>query len=719
MDQNTGRMIKSRQIIQNTRDTIFWINKNGVFEFVSPSWELNLGHKPSQVEGKSFKNFIHPDDLDLCNQAFIKIINSEFSLFEGFQPDSKNITEYRILHLDGSWRWHSSNAVPIFDDAKKVIGIQGTSRDITELKNAKLELEQTRLNYDTFFNRINEFLFVAEPNGKILHFNKTVTDRLHYTSEELLGKQISMVYPKNRYDEVLEIMNKISLNEVDFCSIPFQAKSGELIYVETRATHGFWDGKPVLFGVSKDISELTFSEEKFSKIFMLNPIACSLTDFETNKYVEVNDAFYKLFGYSKEEVIGKTPLELNTVSTKAWKNLVQIIKTEDKIANLQVEIITKNGDKKYSVCSTESIFVQGIKYRYSVINDVTNRIENENKILYLSYHDQLTGLFNRRYFVDTFEKMKKLESFPIGIMILDVNGLKIINDAYGHDMGDKALKAVSVILKETFKTKNIVCRMGGDEFTVIIPNTTIEEMQELKETLKTKMIKKPISKVVLTLAVGYDLLKDANKSLDEIQKTAEKQMYRHKLAEGVGVRNRAIKAILNTLTEKYKPEKLHCELVSVYCREIGVALLLNSDDIKDLTMAGMFHDIGKISIPDSILEKSNKLKPKEYAIMKNHTFSGYQILRAADEYSDLAIYALSHHEHWDGNGYPKGLKGTEIPLYSRIIPIADAFQAMTSERSNKKPISVEKAKKELLLHSGTQFDPEILKVFIEKVADKL
>jgi diguanylate cyclase (GGDEF)-like protein len=341
--------------------------------------------------------------------------------------------------------------------------------------------------------------------------------------------------------------------------------------------------------------------------------------------------------------------------------------------------------------------------------------KKEEKILYISNHDYLTDLFNRRYYNESFNVLNNASNYPLGIMMFDVNGLKIINDAYGHNIGDQAIKEAGTALKEIFEMKDIVARIGGDEFAVLSPNTTLEKMQSYKEALRLRLTKTPIKNIILTLAMGYEIITDSGKTLDEILKTAENHMYRHKIAEGVSVRNRTIQAILNTLTEKNKPEKIHSEKVSLYCLKIGEALTLQPDDLKELALAGMFHDIGKSSIPDALLEKPGKLTMEEFEIIKTHTEIGYQILRAADQYSDLAIHALCHHERWDGKGYPHGLKGVDIPLYSRIICVADAFEAMTTERPYKKSMTIENGIEELKRCSSTQFDPAIVKIFIEQV----
>ncbi|MGS0973081.1 MAG: HD-GYP domain-containing protein [Candidatus Izemoplasmataceae bacterium] len=190
-----------------------------------------------------------------------------------------------------------------------------------------------------------------------------------------------------------------------------------------------------------------------------------------------------------------------------------------------------------------------------------------------------------------------------------------------------------------------------------------------------------------------------------------------KLVEGVSARNHTIKAILTTLTEKHELERINSERVSNICYMIGEKMGLNKDSLKELKLSGLFHDIGKISIPDSILFKPDKLSKEEYEIIKDHTKNGYQILRAADEYSDFAEHALYHHEKMDGSGYPDGLKGKDIPLFARIISVADAYEAMTSDRPYRKALPVEKAMQELETFKGTQFDKKIVDIFIQMLSD--
>jgi len=378
-------------------------------------------------------------------------------------------------------------------------------------------------------------------------------------------------------------------------------------------------------------------------------------------------------------------------------------------------LVGKQGTEKYIEDCASPILDSGKQILGVVVvfRDVTDKKSKQREIEYMSDHDFLTDLYNRRYFVQSYEQLDQSDYYPLGVMMIDVNGLKIINDAYGHDTGDLALKEVAKALTVQFEDKDIISRIGGDEFAILLPRTSESAMYQHKTELRTRIQQISIMNVALSVAIGYETKFAKNQSIDEMLKLAENHMYSHKFTEGVSVRNHAIKAILATLTNKYAVEKMHSERVSLICRQIGAAMSLPEDDLNELQQAGLFHDIGKISIPDEILNKPGKLTDSEYEIIKTHTEIGYSILRAADEYSDLAIHALYHHERWDGTGYPKGIQALEIPLFSRIIALVDAYEAMTADRPYRPKLSQDYAIEEIKRCSGTQFDPKIAKLFIE------
>lgn len=352
-----------------------------------------------------------------------------------------------------------------------------------------------------------------------------------------------------------------------------------------------------------------------------------------------------------------------------------------------------------------------------IARDVTDAKIRQDEIEYLSIHDYLTKLKNRRYFQLKSVEMDIGRNYPLGIVMIDLNGLKIFNDAYGHEAGDKALVEVAKGLTKVFTKEHVVSRIGGDEFAVIVPKANTRLLENYKESLKNILQNVYVENLNISIAFGYEI-KTGKTTIEETLKRAENHMYRRKLAEGRSARNQAIRAIHKTLTEKYKEERIHSEKVSELCVALGTELGIKDESLKELELAALYHDIGKIAIPDAILNKPDKLTEEEFSIIKTHTEAGYQILRAADQYSNLAEYALTHHERFDGKGYPKGISGKDIPLFSRIISVVDAYEAMTSDRIYRKRLSEDAAIKEIIKHSGAQFDPDIAKIFVEKVLNK-
>ncbi|MEI6533589.1 MAG: PAS domain-containing sensor histidine kinase, partial [Candidatus Roizmanbacteria bacterium] len=207
--------------------------------------------------------------------------------------------------------------------------------------------------------------------GNIIHTNNTVKNRLGYTADELQGLSVLMVHPAERREEAGRIVGEMLSGQAEYCPVPLVTKSGIQIPVETRVAHGFWNGNSAIFGITKDISRLRLSEEKFSKVFYLNPSACGLSETETHHYIEVNDAFSMLLGYNKEEVIGKTAIELGIMSIETTNALVHKMDSKGRLINAQTFLKTKNGELKPVLLSAENIVVQDKVFRFTIVQDMT------------------------------------------------------------------------------------------------------------------------------------------------------------------------------------------------------------------------------------------------------------------------------------------------------------------------------------------------------------
>ena len=430
----------------------------------------------------------------------------------------------------------------------------------------------------------------------------------------------------------------------------------------------------------------------------------------------MNAVAQNLTGWSLEEAKGKDFREvfklIDTFTDESIINLVQcVLETGEKIEHSSnTLLIRKNGDTlpiedSASPIRDEKGSVLGVVL---IFRDYTEKKEKQEKIIYLSYHDQLTGLYNRRYFEEELKRLDTMRNLPFSIAMIDVNGLKLTNDAFGHLKGDELLVRVSSVIKNECRSDEIVARIGGDEFVILLPKTSYAEAEQIMNRIYQSIGKERLDSIVMSVSIGWDTKLSIEQKITDVFTKAEESMYRRKLSESQSMRNLTIQLILKTLNEKSRQEKDHADRVSYFCKKIGEAMQLDLATLHETEIAGLMHDIGKITIHENILNNPGLLSEEEFDEMKRHPEGSYHILKSVDAYAYLSEHALYHHERWDGRGYPKGLKGEEIPLIARIIAVAEAYESMTANRPYKVRKTTEEALVELQRFAGTQFDPAIV-----------
>ena len=340
---------------------------------------------------------------------------------------------------------------------------------------------------------------------------------------------------------------------------------------------------------------------------------------------------------------------------------------------------------------------------------------SEEKLHYVSYHDRLTGVFNRTYLDQKINELKDHSNvFPVSVILCDIDGLKYINDTSGYKIGDNILILVSNILKRCISSNDVLSRFGGDEFVVLLPNSSLSEantvcrkIQELISSYNHSDPEEPIS-----ISIGMGIAENPLQ-LQEALNTADINMHTSKATTLSGLTGRFIKTLLDVLSARNLDTKNHVMRVKDLCMEFGKACGLNSDKLAELSLFAMVHDIGKIGVPDYIILKPGKLTAEEKEVMEKHTEIGYNIAITFPELSKIAKYILHHHEWWNGGGYPHGLREDQIDPLCRILHIVDAYDAMTNNRPYRKSMSKEEALTEIKNCSGTQFDPHFAKIFID------
>ncbi len=465
--------------------------------------------------------------------------------------------------------------------------------------------------------------------------------------------------------------------------------------------------------------KLILSEKKYKAVISQMQLGMALyeggadDDIFAYRLVETNRSHEMLTGLKREDIVGKYFSEIH--KNIEPENLDMLIRTIQTGESTRYERLRKNTGYYYEINASRPKKHQLV----IILNDITKRKEAEERLNYLSYHDQLSGLYNRRFFEEELKRLDVSNYYPLAVTMADINGLKLMNDSFGHTAGDWYIQRVAQVLKECSREKDIICRLGGDEFIILSPNTDEKEIKGLIARVNQRTRQEAVNKIALSVSFGYSVKYWKEEPILEVLKKAEDYMYKKKLLESSGMRGKTIYTIMAALHEKNPREEQHSLRVSELCEKMGTALCLHEDEVNELKTVGLLHDIGKVAIEEGILNKNGKLVEKEWEEIRKHPEIGYRILSTVNELSEMADYVLAHHERWDGNGYPKGLKGNEIPVQSRIIAIADAYDAMISERSYRKALTKELAINELVRGAGTQFCGEYVHIFIDKVVQDL
>lgn len=582
------------------------------------------------------------------------------------------------------------------------------------------------------FKSFLEFLpypvWIEDINTKIIFLNKSYENLYNTKYSDIIGKTNKEVFPKvtaTLYDN--QIKRCISEKKSITFNVNIDNIFVECIIFPLLNSHNEIHS---IAGIILPINDKLKREEELKKQKdILKTIIDSLPEA-----IFYKDKDCKFIGYNKNfsdfyeklgvyDLIGKSDLEIYPNKEIAKKFLEQdkeIMKTK-KAKSSQYSISYKNGDVKFEEnlkvpVINEDGDVWGI---VGLSRDITDRKKLENKLRYLSYTDYLTGLYNRSSFEEKLNKYNQEKYLPLGIIMGDVNGLKIVNDTLGHLEGDKLLISIANVLTDVCSTKGSVFRWGGDEFMILLPNSNEQLCENIMREILHKCEASDYKFIQLSIALGESVKSSISQNIYDCIKEVEEKVYRRKLLDKKSIRSSITDSLIKSLQEKNTETEEHTERVTTYASSLGVVLNLKASELDELFLVAKFHDIGKIGIREDILLKHGKLTYDEFIIMKTHSEKGYRILQAMGELENVAKCVLCHHEKWDGTGYPLGLKEQEIPLISRIISIADAYDVMRSERTYKKPMSKEDAILELKHCSGSQFDPFLVDTFINYVLNNI
>lgn len=435
----------------------------------------------------------------------------------------------------------------------------------------------------------------------------------------------------------------------------------------------------------------------------------------------VSEGCYALTGYTPQSLLHNRDISYNDLVCpgyremlwQEWKNVLAV----KAPFRHEYEITTATGQRKWVLEMGQGIYnmQDEVEALEGIVIDITESKRQLSQIQHMNDHDFLTGVYSRKYFEESRRRLDAEGKFPLSIIIADINGIRMLNNAFGYEQVDRVIARIAGILQSCCREGDILARTGGDEFGILLPHTDQEEsyrlVQQMKQACESADFISIGQSVHISLSLGCGTKTAPEDSIDSVEREAEENLHKNKILEQRSYHNAMLTSIMATMNLRSQETEEHAKRLVALSRMIGSNLALPQKSLDDLQLFAMLHDIGKIGIDDRILNKPGKLSEEEWVIMKKHPEIGYRIAISLPELSSVAEYILTHHERWDGKGYPKGLMGEEIPLLSRILAVADAYDAMTEERVYRNKRSKEDALEEIMNNSGTQFDPAIVEIF--------
>ena len=689
-----------------------------IYEYNARFAEIT-GRSREELSLLTWMDLTHPDD-----------VAEESHLMETMNTGNTNgfSMEKRFLLPKGSAAWVHMTVTPIWSGSLKHLNFLCMIEDITARKNVENIARISELSYRRLFEASKDGILILDyETGMVLDVNPFLMEKLGYTKADFLEKAI---WDIGFFKDIAASKENFAILQNDryvrFEDLPLETAAGNKIAVEFISNVYLVGTSRIIQCNIRDISERKRLEdalalEKEYLFITLQSIGDGVISTDNQGLVTaVNKAAGLLTGWSECEAIGKPSAEVFRIYDKSTgkrhEDIIQRVigSGETQILSAHTFIVSKHGIERPIEDSAAPIKQRNGENVGVVLifRDVSEKAGILDRIEFLSYHDQLTGLYNRRFYEEELLRVDNHRNLPLTIAMGDINGLKLVNDSFGHVMGDALLKKAASVLRRGFRSDDIIARLGGDEFIVLLPKTDALEAKKLLQRITELASKEKVGSIALSISVGLSTKIHADTSIHDTFREAEDSMYQNKLYESASIKSKTVELIMHALYEKSSREMDHSNRVSLLCESIAKLMRFDKTAVSQMRTAGLMHDIGKIGVSENILNSQTGLDEADWKEMRRHPEVGYQILSSVNEFSDIARFILEHHERFDGTGYPKGLKGDEISLQARIIAVADSYDAMTSHRSYRKGLTPTEAENEIRRCVHTQFDPEVAMLFL-------
>ncbi len=706
-------------IFNGTQDPMILIDVdrfgNFTFRRNNRAYENLIGLSTDMIKGKSPKELVGNKEGSQLEAGYKKC------------QDTKSAVAYEeTLALTADERiWHTVLS-PIIKDGR-VVQIVGARRDITKMKEMENQLLENEQRYRSLFEKNHAVMLLIDPeSGDLYDANEAAIRYYGYSRQEILRMKITDInlLSKAEVHEKLEVSRKEIKKQFYF---QHKLANGEIRDVEVYSGPITISGKQLIYSIVHDITERRkaeqelFNEKELFRVTVFS-IGDGLLTTDTKGRIRIfNKVAEEITGWKMEEAIGKPSYEIfhiinGITGIRCEDPVMKILQTGNKIElDENTVLLTKNGKRRDVADSGAPIKdnKENVLGAVLVFRDITEEKHRIERIKYLGMHDGLTGLYNRSFLEKELTNLDASENLPIGLIIGDVNGLKITNDAFGHEMGDKLLKKIAKILKSECRKSDIIVRIGGDEFVILLPKTSFDETEKIVNRISDRCNQEEAKPIKPSISLGLAVKYEDEQDINMIYKLAEDRMYSKKLMESKRIKRSIISSLRKTLNERIHVTAEHINRLKELSYELGEALGLSAENIHDLQLLAILRDIGITAIPDQILHKKGELTSKEREVFQSHSEIGYRIACASPELAHLANDILHHHENWDGSGYPGKLEGDAIPLNARIISILDSYDSLVNGYFSQEPMSEKEVSNYIKKWSGIHFDPHISSIFFK------
>lgn len=612
------------------------------------------------------------------------------------------------------------------DGGRKIRG-QVLGRENLFERQISKELLESKRHSETTLYHMSEGLLELVEDAKIVYANPAASSIVKLKEEDLLSCNFTDFFEnpdRGFIHEQIQTAKNTGREVVIGKELPLKSRLVTLKIIPLPRHNG----RISLLAMLRDVTRQKIAEQKLVKsqekyrqeknflenIFENSADAIAIVDSH-GRFTRWNTKAEELFGYSFAEMKTKKAFEFYS-DPRQLETPLFLLRQKGIVQNFEMNFNHKNGTS--IPCAVSISLLRDAEGKnagsLSILRDLSQWKQAEKKLKYLSFHDSLTGLYNRAFFEEEMSRFSRGRHLPLGIIVCDINGLKLINDTLGHQKGDDLLRAAAEILKKSFRSSDIIARIGGDEFAVLMPAASNEAV-----TASAKRIRQEIkawnlenSGSGLSFSIGHAIEYKLPVDMHALFKKADDMMYVEKFKQNRTGRSSIVDNLIKTMETKDYIAQGHVERLLKYCWGLAGRLGLSEDQTHDLQLLVRFHDIGKVGISDEILFKPDALSHEEFQEAMRHCDTGHRIALSSPDLAPIAGLILKHHEWWNGQGYPLGLKKEEIPIECRILAVVDAYDMMTRQRPHQKAVSGIDAIAKLRSKAGTQFDPAVVEEFI-------